>query len=168
VEAQNSTPTHDDPGQAASTDRPQIKMKDERQQSLPSLAEVWAREQRIEKALTILAPKVDAIMKALEEGKKRAEKMATQQQGLPPAPKGEKSKLPIPTELIAKGIGILEKAFTEPKPDSTHSMIEKKLIDKAINDVLTTVDNDRAVGAALRKHITKHGMKGIIKFGETE
>lgn len=146
----------------------------EAQNSTPTLDELWKREQRIEKALTILAPKVDAIMKALKEGQERAEKQqALQQQsgpaGLPPVPKqGQKSNLPIPQELITKGIGILEKAFASPEPEGLGSIIEKKLITKAVDDIITTIDNDRAIGSAIRAHVKKHGLKGIIKFGETE
>lgn len=156
VEAKNSTLTPDR----------FIRDPENQNEIITHIGKLWNRQDRIEKALTVLAPKVDFIMKALEEGKKRAQ--AAQQQ-LPEVPKGkQKGGLPISEGLIERGIGVLEKAFTGPEPDSTHSMIEKKLIDKAINDVLTTVDNDRAVGAALRQHIKKYGFKGKIELGKSD
>jgi len=141
----------------------------EAENSTPTLAEVWKREQRIEKALTILAPKVDAIMKALEEGKKRAEKMAAQSQSLPPVPnQTKKGRFQIDPGILDRIVDVAEKAFTEPTQQSSYSAIEQKLMKKAIDDVFVTIDNDRAIGSAVRKHIEKHGLKGIIKFGEAE
>lgn len=132
-----------------------------------SLDELWQREQRIEKALMVLAPKVDVIMKALKEGEARAKAAANQP--LPPVPQqGQKSVTSIPADLITKGIDVIVKAFSGPEPDTTRSLIEKKLVDKAIDNILVTVDNDRAIGEAIRTHVKKHGLKGIIKFGETE
>jgi len=128
---------------------------------------VWQRQQRIEKSILILAPKVDAIMTALEEAKKRAEKMAAQPQGLPPAPTG-KSRLPIPENLIEKGLAIAEKVFSEPEPKGLSSMIEETLIKKAVEDIIQTVSIEREIGSAVLQHVKKHGLQGTFKFEGSE
>lgn len=181
VEAETSTPT---PGELRRNSMPARDLKrvskqpdiDSQSQSrhgtdqeIPTPDELWKRQQRIEKAVTVLAPKIDMIMKALKQGEEQAKKRAAQQQQFPEPPKQqEKGRFPISPGIIEKAIDVLTKAFASPEEPGLSSIIEKKLITKAVDDIIATVDNDRAVGAALRKHITKHGMKGIIKFGEAE